>query len=52
MVLALFGCVSLGASINIPGFEQPEESWPAELLAGISSLAMLKGAATRAPPSS
>ncbi|MER5218795.1 sensor histidine kinase [Streptomyces flaveus] len=43
MVLALFGCVALGASINIPGLDQPEESWPAELLAGISCLTMLKG---------
>ncbi|WP_411151611.1 sensor histidine kinase [Streptomyces sp. A30] len=43
MVLALFGCVALGASINTPGTNQPEHAWPAELLAGISCLALLKG---------
>ncbi|GAA3809941.1 histidine kinase [Streptomyces coacervatus] len=43
LVLALFGCVALGASLNIPGVDQPREQWPAELLAAISCLAVLKG---------
>lgn len=41
--LGLFGCAVLGASLNIPGADQPSEQWPAELLAAISCVAVLKG---------
>lgn len=43
MGLGLFGCAALGASINIPGGDQPQQTWPADLLAGISCLAVVKG---------
>ncbi|AXG81825.1 sensor histidine kinase [Streptomyces paludis] len=43
MGLGLFGCAALGASINIPGVGQPQQTWPAHLFAGISCLALLKG---------
>ncbi|WP_105969003.1 sensor histidine kinase [Streptomyces geranii] len=42
MVLGLFGTVSVGASIAIPGISQPEENWPAVALATISCLSQLK----------
>ncbi|TPQ23318.1 sensor histidine kinase [Streptomyces sporangiiformans] len=43
MGLALFGCAAVGASINIPGVDQPRQTWPADLLAAISCVALLKG---------
>ncbi|NNN29561.1 sensor histidine kinase [Streptomyces sp. S3(2020)] len=42
LVLGLVGCVSLGATITIPGLSQPEEDWPAVALAAVSCLVQLR----------
>ncbi|MFJ8105979.1 sensor histidine kinase [Streptomyces sp. NPDC096132] len=42
LVLGLLGCVTLGASITIPGISQPDQEWPAEVLAVVACLAQLK----------
>lgn len=42
LVLGLVGCVTLGATITIPGLSQPEEDWPAVVLAAVSCLVQLK----------
>ncbi|MFD4606396.1 sensor histidine kinase [Streptomyces sp. NPDC058464] len=42
LVLGLLGCVTLGASIAIPGISQPQEEWPAVVLATLSCLAQLR----------
>ncbi|MGW1208263.1 sensor histidine kinase [Streptomyces sp. NPDC002499] len=41
LALGLLGCVTLGASIVIPGLSQPDQSWPAEALAIVSCLVQL-----------
>ena len=40
--LALLGCVTLGASLSIPGIDLPQDDGPAVLLAVVSCLALLK----------
>lgn len=42
LVLGLVGCVTLGATITIPGLSQPDEDWPAVVLAAVSCLVQLK----------
>ncbi|MEU6372619.1 sensor histidine kinase [Streptomyces sp. NPDC046909] len=45
LALGLLGCVTLGASITIPGISQPRHEWPAEVLAAVSCLALLRSRA-------
>ncbi|MER5428520.1 sensor histidine kinase [Streptomyces sp. NPDC002588] len=42
LALGLLGCVTLGASIAIPGISGPSVEWPAEVLAAIACLVQLK----------
>ncbi|MEU9454107.1 sensor histidine kinase [Streptomyces sp. NPDC048277] len=41
-VLALLGCVTLGALLRFPGISQPREQWPAIALAAVTCLALLR----------
>ncbi|WP_046733067.1 sensor histidine kinase [Streptomyces humi] len=45
VVMALLGCVTLGALLRFPGISQPDEQWPAVLLATVACLALLKARA-------
>ncbi|MFF4508022.1 sensor histidine kinase [Streptomyces sp. NPDC001401] len=42
LALGLLGCVTLGASIAIPGISQPREDWPAVALAAVACLVQMK----------
>ncbi|WP_406444745.1 sensor histidine kinase [Streptomyces sp. NBC_00631] len=41
-VLALLGCVALGALLRFPGLSQPREQWPAMAIAAVTCLALLR----------
>ncbi|MFG2940465.1 sensor histidine kinase [Streptomyces sp. NPDC048282] len=42
MVLALLGCVTLGALLRFPGFSQPRQEEPAVALAAVTCLALVR----------
>ncbi|MFD8820540.1 sensor histidine kinase [Streptomyces sp. NPDC059627] len=41
-VLALLGCVALGALLHVPGISQPGRLWPAMVPAAVTCLALLR----------
>ncbi|MEU6139672.1 sensor histidine kinase [Streptomyces sp. NPDC047081] len=43
MVAALLGCVALGASLTVPGVDQPHDDTPGFLLATVACLALWRG---------